>query len=152
MNKLEGPPHDVDAIKATLIETGFSQSDVIVLRNPDRRQIEEAIDDIAQTFRQYSSGEADGLTPVSLSPVFEPVEESTAPKNTLLLFFFSGHGVTIRGTATEYIIPRLGLMTLNGPDDIENSAVSVNWLKQTLERSAAASVIILDTHFPTISF
>jgi len=34
----------------------------------------------------------------------------------------------------------------------QNSAVSVNWLKLTLERSAAASVIILDTHFPTISF
>ena len=60
INKLQGPPHDVEAIVATLIETGFSQSDVIVLHNPDRREIEIALADIAQAFNQQSYGEASG--------------------------------------------------------------------------------------------
>ena len=160
INKLQGPPHDVEAIVATLIETGFSQSDVIVLHNPDRREIEIALADIAQAFNQQSYGEASGrpavVTPTSIIRVglrVTPLEEDTStPENTLLLFFFSGHGVNVGGT--EYILPKLLLRPadLNGPKDIENSAISVNWLKKTLERSAAASVIILDTHFPTVSF
>jgi hypothetical protein len=63
---------------------------------------------------------------------FVPVEES-APENTLFPFFFSGHGVNLDGM--EYIIPRLP-PGLKGPEDIQNSAVSVNWLTETLERSA----------------
>jgi hypothetical protein len=121
---------------------------VIVLHNPDRRLIEKAIADIAQAFSQQSYSEANGrlalFTPKPIIRVdFAPVEEISAPKNTLFLFFFSGHGVNVGGI--EYIIPKLSLGTtdLNGPKDIENSAISVNWLKETLERSAAASVIIL---------
>jgi hypothetical protein len=158
IGRLQGPPHDVEAVAGTLTDSGFSQTDVIILHNPDRRQIEDAIADIAQLFSQQSSDNARGrlaeFMHTSIIRVgFVPIEEEfTAPKNTLLLFFFSGHGVN--AGSTEYIIPRLSpvLTNLNGPRDFENYAIRVNWLKQTLERSAAASVIILDTHFPTISF
>jgi hypothetical protein len=155
--KLEGPPHDVEAITATLIETGFSKSDVIVLQNPDRRRIEKEIDDIAQAFSQQSYGEASrrsaAFRPIPIIRVaLRPMNENiSAPNNTLFLFFFSGHGVNVGGT--EYIIPKLPLGPTREeirPKDIENSAISVKWLKETLERSAAASVIILDTHFPAI--
>lgn len=157
LSKLQGPPHDVAAIVAALIESGIPQRDVITLHNPDRREIEDAIAEIASTLRQQSSREADGrlaeLAPAPLIRVgFAPVREHPGPDNTLFVFFFSGHGVGVAGT--DYIIPRLsrGPATLSGPQDLENWAISVNWLKQALERSAAASVIILDTHFPTISF
>jgi TIR domain len=159
INKLQGPPHDVDAMVAALIESGFSQSEVITLHNPVRVEIEEAIANIAQTLRRKSSAEAKGqfarLAPAPFIRVglgLVPVDEIPAPDNTLLLVFFSGHGVHVAGA--DYIIPRLslGAATLNGPEDIENSALSVNWLVRTLGRSAAASVLILDTHFPTASF
>ena len=107
-------------------------------------------------YRSEASGRLAVVTHTSIIRVglrLTPLEEETsAPENTLLLFFFSGHGVNVGGT--EYILPKLRLRPadLNGPKNIENSAISVNWLKNTLERSAAASVIILDTHFPTVSF
>jgi hypothetical protein len=146
-NKLQGPPHDVEAITAALIETGFSQSDVVVLHNPDRRQIEKAITDIAQAF---------ALAVVTPTPVIRvglylsEREKILSPENTLFLFFFSGHGVTVDGR--EYIIAKLPLDHLIGPTDLEHFAISVNWLETTLELSAAASVIMLDTHFPRARF
>jgi uncharacterized caspase-like protein len=157
ISKLQGPSHDVDAMVAALTESGFSQSEVMILRNPKKAEIEEAILTVAQAFRRKSSagakGRLTGMTPgLFIRTGLIPVEEATPPGNTLLLFFFSGHGV---GVANEnYIIPRLSLSSasLNGPEDIENSAVSVTLLTRFLERSAAASVLILDTHFPTVSF
>jgi hypothetical protein len=155
--KLQGPPHDVDAMVGALIDSGFSQRDVTILRNPDRGQIEDAIAGVAQTLRGQSFGEPQGrltgFAPASLIRVgFAPVQEALAPDNTLLLFFFSGHGVSVGGT--EYIIPRLSLAStyLDRPDGFEKFVIGVSWLTQAQERSAAASVIILDTHFPAISF
>jgi hypothetical protein len=154
LGKLQGPPHDVAAFVAALIETGFSERDVITLHNPDRGQIEDAIAEIADTLRRQSSVAADGrLVAPAPAPFirvgFAPVEERLAPDNTLALFFFSGHGVGVAGT--EYIIPKLSRDTAT-LRDLETSAITVTWLKQALERAAAASVIILDTHFPTVSF
>jgi hypothetical protein len=153
ISKLEGPPHDVEAIIATLIAVGFSRSDITTLRNPDRGQIDEAIAGIAQTLRPQASGAPEGrqARPLVRAGLI-PVKEQPAPDNTLVLFFFSGHGVHVAGT--DYIIPRLpgGPASLTRPEDFERSAVSVNWLLQTLERSSAASVVILDTHFPRITF
>jgi hypothetical protein len=152
---LQGPPHDVEAITATLIETGFSGSDVSALHNPDRKQVENAINEIAQAFSQRSYGEArERLTVIRPIPIIRvggfPVEEKeiSAPGNTLFVFFFSGHGANVGGA--EYIIPKLSrrLPEFEAKDFFETYAISVSWLKKTLERSAAASVIILDTHFP----
>jgi hypothetical protein len=148
--KLKGPPHDVEAIVATLVESGFSQSDVITLHNPDRSQIEETIAEVAQAF--LARGRLSGFEPTSLIRVgIGPTQELFAPSNTLFLVFFSGHGVTL-DDGTEYILPKIsgGLAKISRQEDVKNSAVSVNWLKQTLERSAAASVIIFDTHFPAL--
>jgi hypothetical protein len=155
---LEGPPHDAEAITATLLETGFSKSDMIILQNPDRGQIEEAISEVTKGFIQQSDGGAigqlavSGHMPIINIGTIRVQEEKRAPDNTLFVFFFSGHGVTVGGT--EYIITKLPLSSTQvvGPKDIENHAISVNWLKAALERSAAASVIILDTHFPIIDF
>ena len=152
ISKLKGPPHDVGAIVATLMEAGFSRSDILVLDNPDREQIEKAIDDIAQGLtRRAGDARRVELAPASLVRVgLALAPEIQAPDNTLLLFFFSGHGVQV--AEKEYIIPRLaGRGDLRGPEDIENSGVSVSWLLQRLERAAAASVVILDTHFPRVT-
>src|SRR5215468_2439047 len=133
------------------MEAGFSKSDILVLDNPDRAQIEKAIDDIAQALTQRSGdGRRVELAPASLVRVgLTPAQEVQAPDNPLLLFFFSGHGVQV--AEKEYMIPRLaGRGDLRGPEDIENSGISVSWLLQRLERAAAASVIILDTHFPRV--
>jgi hypothetical protein len=161
--KLMGPPHDVDAMVAALAELGFARDEKAVLSNPDRRQVEDAIAAIARVLGRPSAAHTRGRLvgvppPMFIRAGFIPVEEATAPDNTLVLFFFSGHGVSYAGT--EYIIPRLaggqdlasGPDSIIGPDDFERAAISVNWLKRSLERAAAASVLILDTHFPAISF
>jgi hypothetical protein len=129
----------------------------MILRNPYKAEIVDAIATVAQAFRSKSSAGSTGrlakITPaLFIRTGLVPVKEPTAPDNTLLLFFFSGHGVQVAGE--NYIIPRLSLSSgsLNGPEDIENSAISVTLLMRYLERTAAASVLILDTHFPTVSF
>jgi hypothetical protein len=40
---------------------------------------------------------------------------------------------------------------IGSPQDVENGAVSLSLLLQMLEESAAASVVILDTHFPLVT-
>jgi hypothetical protein len=156
IGKLQGPPHDVDAIVAALTESGFSQNEMTILRNPRKAEIEEAIAAVAQAFRPKSSAGAKALLPGITPALFirtglVEVKEPTAPDNTLLLFFFSGHGLQV--AREDYIIPRLSLSSASlNAEDIENSAVSVTLLMRFLERTAAASVLILDTHFPTVSF
>jgi hypothetical protein len=140
----------MDAIVAMLMESGFSQSDVIVLRNPDRGKIEQAISDIAQAFRQQSSREPDGSSAGFASASIIRANSSREfkffpPKNTLFLLFFSGHG--LNWDSIDYIVPRLP-PDLTEVKDIKNGAISVSWLTERLESLAAASVIILDTHFP----
>jgi TIR domain-containing protein len=148
---LKGPPHDVAAIVTTLIEAGFSKSDILVLDNPDRKQIEEAIDNITQALRQPSgSGRRAGLAPASLIRTGLTLAQEIPPQdNTLVLFFFSGHGLQVG--EKDYIIPRLPGHGDLKAEDVESLAVSLSSLLQMLERAAAASVVILDTHFPNVS-
>jgi hypothetical protein len=160
--KLAGPPHDVEAIVKTLIDSGFDQRDVTVLRNPDRLQILEAIDKIEQSLRQLSSKEMPAQFPApkfltrvahletgrleALTPT------AKAPDNTLLLFFFAGHGAQI-GNA-NYIIPKLAMTPAEfdqlDPNRIGSLSLEVQPLTQRLEKAAAASIVILDTHFPAL--
>jgi len=51
-------------------------------------------------------------------------------------FFFSGHGTTVKGI--DYIIPTDAFV-----EDIENSAISVNYIIQRLQRSGADNVILI---------
>lgn len=100
--KLQGPPHDVDAIVAALAESGFSHNEVTILHNPGKGDIEDAIADIAQAFRPKSSAGVKDRPAGMASNLFVraglvPLKERTAPDNTLLLFFFSGHGVQVAG-------------------------------------------------------
>ena len=156
VTRLAGPPHDVDAMVAAFTESGFAPGEITTLRNPTAAEIEQAVANVAQSFQRKSSAESKGLlaklarVPLIRAGLVEE-QEPPAPDNTLLLFFFSGHGVHI--ASGDYIIPRLALgsTTINGPKDIENSALNINRLMRLLERAAAASVLILDTHFPTVA-
>ncbi|MDJ0556086.1 MAG: GUN4 domain-containing protein [Microcoleaceae cyanobacterium MO_207.B10] len=51
-------------------------------------------------------------------------------------FFFSGHGARVQGI--DYIIPSDAFV-----EDIENSAISVNYIIQRLQRSGADNVILI---------
>jgi len=143
---LTAPPNDVDAIVATLEDAVFSKSDIVILNDPDRKEIEEAIDKITQELRQPpGNGRRAGLAPTSQIRVgLTPVQESHAPDNTLVLFFFSGHGQW--DGEKDYIVPRLPGSGDLKDEDIE-SFISLRSLLQMLEGAAAASVVILDTHF-----
>src|SRR5262249_25055366 len=98
-HKLEGPPHDVEAIVAALIETGFSKDDITILHNPDRDEIQDAISSLARTLRRQTSLETNGRWVMAPSSVMRvglvPEQEQLAEDNTLLLFFFSGHGIRV---------------------------------------------------------
>lgn len=163
MLRLKGPPHDVDAIVKVLIEAGFNHRDVTVLRNPDRQQILEAIDQIEQSLRQQSLEKTPGQLPTpefATRVAFQKPQDgfdaspiAKAPDDTLLLLFFSGHGVQIADT--NYILPKFpvtsGELNQLGSDRIESMSLEVQRLTQRLEKAAAASIVILDTHFPRLA-
>jgi len=154
-NKLVGPRHDVEAFLAALTETGFSKGDITVLHNPDWRGIKDAISSLARTLRQQGAVAPLGRRMIAQTSLIRvglvPVQEHKPEDNTLFVFFFSGHG--IRVSDTDYIIPKLpGAGFIGRPQDVENGAVSLSVLLQMLEQSAAASVVILDTHFPPVTF
>ena len=159
MRGLTGPPHDVEAFMAALIETGFAKADIIRLRNPDRDEIEAAVAGIKQKLRAAASYGAGSLHAdqtsdllVRTSAAFKEKPVNLSPENTLFVFFFSGHGVEVGGES--YLIPKMfpRVNEVRSPEDIENAAVKVTWLTRMAEETAAASVLILDTHFPTIAF
>jgi len=128
---LEGPKHDVAAVSAALIAMGFPADTLRRLHNPDRAQIEAEIEKVGQ----------------ELAKDAKP-EPGQPPSNTLLVFFFSGHGVEVEGL--DYIIPSLAHGRLDRPEDVALDAVSTQRLTKSIDNVAAASVVILDTHFPAI--
>jgi Caspase domain len=155
VSRLKGPPHDVEAFTSILLELGFSRNDTIILPNPDRTEIEAAIDKIKNGFRQrvdVGPRVRDEQLLVRVGLKYEEPAAAPAPDNTLFVLFFSGHGVHIRDK--DYIIPRLSphIDSVKSPDDVERVAVNVAWLTRAAEETAAASIVILDTHFPTVSF
>lgn len=69
-------------------------------------------------------------------------------ENTLLLFFFSGHGVEVDGQ--DYIVPRLPDGSTPTPDAIARGGIVVSQLVRTIDDITAASIVFLDTHFPRL--
>jgi hypothetical protein len=128
---LNAPKHDVEAIAAALLTVGFEAKELKQLHNADRAGIEAEIESTGREFAKDAQ-----------------VKDGQPPPNTLLLFFFSGHGVEVRGL--DYIIPRLAHGKADTPDDIARDAISAQRLTRRIDDIAAASIVILDTHFPKL--
>jgi hypothetical protein len=69
--------------------------------------------------------------------------------NTLLFVFFSGHGFSSGGR--NYLFPDVRRRSLNNSTDAETKAVNAQSLFDFASSHAAASVMILDTHFDAVS-
>jgi hypothetical protein len=132
--RLQAPEHDAAAMFAMLVGAGFRGDEILQLRNPERDAIEGAITNLGN---QLNSQAASGKGPIQ--------GLAATPDNSLLLVFFSGNGVELEGV--NYLLPSPPHGAFDTSNDIQNHAVSVPWLTQAARRSAAASVIILDTMF-----
>ncbi len=158
---LTGPKHDAEAIAKSLKTTGFADNEIQRLHNVDRMTIESAIEKAGRELRTTKDANKDspeerlvhyiGLSQVEKTPApatsFE-VEQVAAPANTLLFFFFSGHGVEVKGL--DYLIPSLAGGRVGAPQDIVRDGVNVSILIRRIDDTAAASIVLLDTHFPKL--
>lgn len=142
---LSGPKHDVEAIGRSLIKIGFSQSQILTLHNVDAGTLMAKLEEAR---RELASIETEPTgQPRVIKVGFKKDPDPPIP-NTLLLFFFSGHGVEIDGL--DYIVPRLPDASSPTPDAIARGGIVVSQLTRTIDDIAAASIVILDTHFPRL--
>lgn len=121
LNPLPGAVKDVDAVKQVLLRPdigGFVESDVTVLKNPIRQEMEDEIEKLFVS-RQ---------------------------KDDLLLLFFSGHGIK-DDTGKLYLGTRHTRKTSQG-ELIRSSAVAASFVHENMERSRSKrQVVILDSCF-----
>lgn len=143
-NVLIGPKHDAAAVAAMLREAGFKDEEIVTLHNVPKPKIVEALYDAVANFRaKKTSGWRQGRSPaipIALEVVREP------PANTLLFFFFSGHGLTVDNQT--YILPQLQGSPMSSVAEVQAVAINVQALTDYASANSAASVVILDTHFP----
>jgi uncharacterized caspase-like protein len=121
LNPLPAAVRDVEALQKVLLNPaigGFAESDVVLLKNPNRQTMEEAIETL---FTGRS-------------------------KDDLVLLFFSGHG--IKDDAGRLFLTTSGTRkTLQG-DLIRSTAVQSSFIQDSMSRSRSKrQVVILDSCF-----
>ncbi|MBD2521804.1 caspase family protein [Nostoc sp. FACHB-133] len=121
LNPLPGAVKDVEAMQQVLLHPemgGFTETDIMVLKNPQRQDMEEAIENLF-AHRQ---------------------------KDDLLVLFFSGHGIK-DDTGRLFLATRTTRKTPRG-DLIRSSAVSASVVHESMSRSRSKrQVVILDSCF-----
>jgi len=121
LNPLPGAVKDVEAMQQVLLHPemgGFTETDIMVLKNPQRQDMEEAIENLF-AHRQ---------------------------KDDLLVLFFSGHGIK-DDTGRLFLATRTTRKTTRG-DLIRSSAVAASVVHESMSRSRSKrQVVILDSCF-----
>ncbi|MEH2195733.1 MAG: tetratricopeptide repeat protein [Nostoc sp.] len=121
LNPLPAAVKDVEAMQQVLLHPemgGFTETDIMVLKNPQRQDMEEAIENLF-AHRQ---------------------------KDDLLVLFFSGHGIK-DDTGRLFLATRTTRKTPRG-DLIRSSAVAASVVHESMSRSRSKrQVIILDSCF-----
>ncbi|MDZ7964782.1 MAG: caspase family protein [Nostoc sp. DedSLP03] len=121
LNPLPAAVKDVEAMQQVLLHPemgGFIETDIMVLKNPQRQDMEEAIENLF-AHRQ---------------------------KDDLLVLFFSGHGIK-DDTGRLFLATRTTRKTPRG-DLIRSSAVAASVVHESMSRSRSKrQVVILDSCF-----
>ncbi|MGC1309437.1 MAG: caspase family protein [Phormidesmis sp.] len=121
LNPLPAAVKDLDALREVLIDSeigGFAETDVTLLKNPDRQAVEEAI------YMLFADRQRDDL----------------------VLLFFSGHGIK-DDSGTLYLATR-GTRKSSKGELISFTAVSANYIHDRMSRSRSKrQVVILDSCF-----
>jgi hypothetical protein len=139
----KAPQHDVEAMASALRASGFAADEVQVLHNPARAEIKQAMETAGYALAGKSAdGSLDAIVKARLT-VGAPL--TPAPSNTFFLFFFSGPGVDVDDE--DYLVPHVGQGSMDSPESVAREALAVPNLTQRFDELAAASVVILDTHF-----
>jgi hypothetical protein len=139
-----GSRRNVDTLAASLRSAGFSAGDIMVLHNPLRSEIKDALEMAGYALEGKSpDGSLDAIVKARMTIDAAPV---AAPPNTMLLFFFSGPGVEIDDE--DYLLPRVDRTSLDSAKTAPDKLISVQNFTERFEELAAASIVILDTHFP----
>lgn len=119
ISTFKGPANDVNKVRETLVKyAGFPSDNIIVLSTKGR--------DADMPTRN-------GIL-VALSKIRNSVHE-----NDLLLFMFSGHGISRGGRA--FLLPSNATLT-NDADLLEDTSLSVNLLRQRIAATQVKQVIV----------
>lgn len=121
LNPLPAAVKDLDAMREVLLHPdigGFAESDIMLLKNPKRQEMEESIETLF----------------------------ANRHKDDLVLLFFSGHGIK-DDAGRLYLGTRKTRKTPQG-DLVRSSAVAANFVHENMSRSRSKrQVVILDSCF-----
>ena len=121
LNPLPAAVKDLDAMKEVLLHPemgGFAESDVLLLRNPNRQEMEESIETLF----------------------------ANRHRDDLVLLFFSGHGIK-DDAGRLYLGTRKTRKSPQG-ELMRSSAVAANFVHENMSRSRSRrQVVILDSCF-----
>jgi hypothetical protein len=121
LNPLPASVKDLDAVKEVLLHPdmgGFAGSDIVLLKNPNRQEMEESIEELF----------------------------ANRHKDDLVLLFFSGHGIK-DDAGRLYLGTRKTRKTPQG-ELVRSSAVAANFVHENMSRSRSKrQVVILDSCF-----
>jgi hypothetical protein len=121
LNPLPAAVKDLDAMKEVLLHAemgGFAESDIVLLKNPNRQEMEESIETLF----------------------------ANRHKDDLVLLFFSGHGIK-DDSGRLYLGASKTRKTPQG-DLVRSSAVAANLVHENMSRSRSKrQVVILDSCF-----
>lgn len=121
LNPLPAAVKDLDAMKEVLLHPemgGFAESDILLLKNPNRQEMEESIETLF----------------------------ANRHKDDLVLLFFSGHGIK-DDSGRLYLGTSKTRKTARG-ELVRSSAVAANFVHENMSRSRSKrQVVILDSCF-----
>ena len=121
LNPLLAAVKDLDAMKEVLLHPemgGFAESDIVLLRNPKRQEMEESIETLF----------------------------ANRHRDDLVLLFFSGHG--IKDDAGRLFLATSATRKTPQGDLVRSSAVAANFVHENMSRSRSRrQVVILDSCF-----
>jgi hypothetical protein len=148
--RLQGVYHDVRAWNGFLVAHGFKDR-ITVLEDPPRARVLDAIGSVRTAAAATAADSAWALRPVGLRLSASAAEgnvETGAPPDTLLVAFYSGIGFRV-GAERFLAVADTGAGADPNSEtaNLADSALPVSTIEAALRKSAAASILILDTNF-----
>jgi hypothetical protein len=145
--ELASPETDGAAFVQLLQDVGYRDDEIIVLANPDQSELIATLTRIEEirTGKITPTQERIMLAGLSIGPESPTTVKAAATDNSLITFYYSGHGFAKQGA--EYIVPNSEAQDV---EEVYEQAVQVNDIVDVLSDEFSSSIFIFDTNFTDV--
>ncbi|MBI1386541.1 MAG: TIR domain-containing protein [Rhizobiales bacterium] len=137
---LKNVENDARAWEKILLQAGFETQRIA---NPSREVCEAAIDNL---YFDQQERRGDMRSRLVQRVGFVSTKPKEPPQDTLALVFYSGTGFVVEGDLFIGVVETM----VASPNQIFQTAVNLTQIQRKLRERAAASIVVMDTHFNRI--